>query len=256
MSSIRCGGRRDPDLGGRAETASSRLGHIVWNPWRPAANDEIGHELEEDLSADHISLAHLAQVGIMGGAHGMELSVPQMQRRFLMLYVEWLARERTGAEDRVWAFGFVYHPNYGDRYNGELADFLSWLDDHFIGQTSPHGHIIARYATIGEIAQEFTAWEVEHPGASSFSYVLDDPYPYTYAVLPTMLEDAVYEEEVDLGEGVTCFRLSKDERPIYLVWSDVGERTVDFSAELSGQVQVTSAAGEQSTEDASALPLM
>ena len=84
--------------GSRAETALSRIGHIAWNPWRPAASDEPGQELEEDLSASFISLDHLAQVGIPGGTHGQDLTVPQMQRRFLQLYVEWLSRERRGAE--------------------------------------------------------------------------------------------------------------------------------------------------------------
>jgi len=240
--------------GNRSEKGTSYFGHTVWNPWRPAGDDEPGHELEEDLNAGYIAVDHLAQIG-SAEAHGMDLSVPQLQRRFLMLYAEWLTRERTGAEDRVWVFGFVYHPNYGDRYNAELAEFLDWLDEHFIGQTSPHGHTIARYATVGEIAQEFTAWEAAHPGTSSFSYVRDGPYPYTYAVVPAMLENAAYEAHVDLGEGVTCFRFSRDGHPIFMLWSDLGERTVDFSRELSGQVRVTDATGEESTLDAAALPL-
>jgi hypothetical protein len=83
--------------------------------------------------------------------------------------------------------------------------------------------------------------------------VRDDPYPYTYESMPVMLEGAGYEGDVDLGEGVTCYRLSKEGHPIYLLWSDLGERTVDFSRELAGQVRVTSAHGVSSTEDAAAL---
>jgi hypothetical protein len=241
--------------GNRSEKGTTYFGHLVWNPWRAAASDEPVHELEEDLSATYISLDHLAQVGIRGGVHGIDLSIPQMQRRFLMLYVEWLSRERRGVEDRVWTFGFVYHPEDGDVFNAELSEFLSWLDAHFIGQTTPHGNVIARYATAGDVAREFETWEAEHPGTSSFTYVRDDPYPYTYAVVPTMLEGAAYEADVDLGEGVTCFRLSKDGQPIYLLWSDVGERTVDLTGELASQVRATNAAGEQSVQDASALPL-
>jgi hypothetical protein len=69
---------------------------------------------------------------------------------------------------------------------------------------------------LGDIARHLEAWEAEHPGASSFSYVRDDPYPCTYEVVPNMLEGAAYEAEVDLGEGATCFCLSKSGRPIYL----------------------------------------
>jgi hypothetical protein len=185
----------------------------------------------------------------------MDLSVPQLQRRFLMLYAEWLGRERTGAEDRVWTFGFVFHPEDGDGFNGALAELLTWLDANFVGKTSPQGNVIARYATAGDIAQEFYTWEAQHPGASSFSYVVDDPYPYTYEIVPRMLEGAAYEAEVDLGEGATAFRLSKDGQPIYLLWSDAGEQTIDLSAELSGQVHVTDATGGESAQDASALHL-
>jgi hypothetical protein len=181
--------------------------------------------------------------------------VPQLQRRFLMLYAEWLARERTGAEDKVWVFGVCHHPNYGDRYNAEITEFLSWLDQHFVGQASPHGNVIAHYATIAEIGQEYAAWEAQHPGASSFHYVRGEPYPYTYAMIPDKLEGATYEASLDLGPGVTAFRFSKDGRPIYLFWSDQGERTVDLSGEVAGQVRVTDSRGAESLHDAASLPL-
>jgi hypothetical protein len=238
--------------GNRSEKGTTYFGHIVWNPWRPAASDEPAHELQEDLGASYITLDHLAQIGSSEG-HGMDLTVPQLQRRFLMLYAEWLARERTGAEDKIWTFGFATHPNYGDRYNADIQEFLSWLDEHFIGKTSPHGNVIARYASVGEIAAEYEAWEDAHSGVSSFSYVKDDPYPYTYELMPVMLEDAAYEGDVDLGAGITCFRLSKEGMPIYLLWSDLGERTVDFSREVAGQLKVTSASGVSSTQDPATL---
>jgi len=246
--------------GNRLEKGINYFGHMVWNPWRAGNSDEPGYELAEDLGAGYVTFNHLAQIGGGGSvgmpaeAHGQDLTLPQMQRRFLMLYAEWLARERTGAEDRVWAYGFVYHPNYGDRYNVETAAFLDWLDEHFVGQTSPHGNTIARYATVGEIAEEFYAWETAHPGASSFSYVRDDPYPYTYPIIPTKLEDAAYEAHVDLGAGVTCFRFSRDGQPIYMLWSDLGERTANLH-ELSGQVRATDMAGEERVLDAASLPL-
>jgi hypothetical protein len=183
----------------------------------------------------------------------MDVTVPQMQRRFLMLYAEWLARERSGAEDKVWTYGFVVHPNYGDQYNADIQKFLSWLDEHFIGKASVHGNVIARYSSVGEIAAEYEAWEDKHSGVSSFSFQADDPYPYTYELAPIMLEGAAYVGDVDLGEGVNCFQLSKEGHPIYLMWSDIGERTVDFSGEVAGQVRVTKVAGAESTQDSAAI---
>jgi hypothetical protein len=238
--------------GNRSEKGTAYFGHIVWNPWRPAASDEPAHELQEDLGASYIALDHLAQIG-RSESHGMDVTVPQMQRRFLMLYAEWLARERSGAEDRVWTYGFVVHPNYSDQHNADVAEFFSWLDEHFIGRTSAHGNMIARYASVGEIAAEYEAWEDKHPGVSSFSFQPDDPYPYTYELMPIMLEGSAYVGEVGLGEGVTIFELSKEGRPIYLLWSDLGQRTVDFSEEMAGQVRVTGISGQESTQNAAAI---
>jgi hypothetical protein len=240
--------------GDRAELSQRDFGHMVWNPWRPTANDEPGHELEEDLRASFISIDHLAQIGSHEVSHAMDLSVPQLQRRFLMLYAEWVARVRTGAQDKVWVFGFVYHPNYGDRYTDAVVDFLDWLDQNFIGETTPEGYTIARYASVGEIGQEFEEWEADHPGTSSFNYVRDDPYPYSYPSVASMLENAAYEAEVDMGAGVSCYRLSAEGCPTYMLWSDRGEQTVNLK-ELSGQVRVTDAYGQESFADAAALPL-
>ncbi len=240
--------------GNRAEISINYFRHAVWNPWRPAANDEPGHDLEEDLSTSFITIDHLAQIGSHEVSHAVDLTIPQLQRRFLMLYVEWLARVRTGAEDRVWTFGFVYHPNYTDKYLSDLSAFLDWLDENFIGRTTPEGYSIARYATIGEIAQEFEAWESAHPGTSSFNYVRGDPYPYTYATIPTMLDGFAFEARLDLGGGVSCFRFSRDGRQIYLIWSDQGDQVVSLPG-LDGQVRVTNMTGQESLLDTPALPL-
>jgi hypothetical protein len=70
-----------------------------------------------------------------------------------------------------------------------------------------------------------------------------------------MLEGAAYEAHVDVGQGVSCFCLSKGGGLIYMMWSDVGEQMVDLSGEVRGQVRVTNAAGEETVEDASALSL-
>ncbi len=240
--------------GHRTEKAPAYFGHQVWNPWRPSASDEPGYELDEDLSTDYITLDHLAQIG-RSESHGMDAAVPQLQRRFLMLYAEWLARERTGAEDRVWTFGFCLHPNYGTEYNAELTEFLTWLDEHFVGQESPHGNTIARYSTVAQIGEDYVAWEAAHPGTSSFRYVRDGRYPYSYPQVPVLLADAAYEAHVDLGAGVSCFRFDKAGEPIYMLWSDLGERSADMSAELNGQVRLTDMSGQESVVEASAVPL-
>jgi hypothetical protein len=241
--------------GQRGESAIDIFGHIPWNPWRVANTDEPGHNLEEDLNTDYLSIPHLAQIGIRGGVHGTDLALEQIQRRFLMLYTEWLSRERTGAEDKVWSFGFVYHPEDGDVHNQTFADFLDWLDTYFIGKTSQYGNVIAQYATTGDIEKQFLAWEAQHPNTSSFSYVIDDPYPYTYEILPTMIGNASFEGMINLGMGVTAYKFSNNGDIVYLLWSDLGDKTIDFSSELSGQVVITDSLGNLSVVDASSITL-
>jgi hypothetical protein len=242
--------------GNRSERGLGLFGHTVWNPWRPGSSDEPGHELEEDLNASFIAVDHHAQIGTATVAHGMvDTSPDALKRHFLMLYLEWLNRERTGAEDRVWTFGFVYHPNYGERYNEDVIDFLNWLDRYFVGHSSPYGNQIARYATVAEVGQEYLAWEAEHPNTSSFRYVAGDPYPYSYSVSPTMLEDALYDSKIEFGSGVNCYKFLRNGEPIYVLWSDPGRQTVDFSSEVSGQVQITDRNGVQSFVDSTEVEL-
>ena len=228
--------------GNRLEASANYLGHMSWNPWRASNSDEPGCEIAEDLGAPYVSINHGAQIG-SSESHSVYATVDQLQRQFLMLYAEWLARERSGAEDRVWSFGFIYHPNQGDKYNADLVEFLDWLDTYFIGKKSPYGSTIARYAMVSEIANEFYAWELAHPGASSFNYVRDDPYPYDYAAFTDVLAGAAYEAHIDLAEGVTCLHFSKDGERAYMIWSDQGEQMIDLSAVVSGQVLVTTASG-------------
>jgi hypothetical protein len=241
--------------GNRTEKAPFYFGHIVWNPWRPAALDEVGYELLEDLAASFVSVDHYAQIGAAEEAHAeVDVTPSGVKRNFVMLYAEWLSRVRRGVEDRVWFFGFVHHPNYADKYNSDITDIFSWFNQHFVGKKTREGYTIARYATVSEVGEEYLAWEKEHPGTSSFNYVRGDPYPYTYSVLPTKLKEARYETDVDLEAGVTCFRFSDDGQDLYLLWSDDGERMVNLR-ELSGQVQITDTSGRTSSVDASAIPL-
>lgn len=238
--------------GNRLEAGVNYLGHMPWNPWRASNSDEPGYEVAEDLSSPYISLNHAAQVG-GSESHDVAATLPQLKRQFIQLYVEWLSRERTGADDRVWSFGFVTHPNHGDSYNQDLAVFLDWLDTYFIGHLSPYGNTIARYATVSSIAEEFFAWENEHIGISSFNYVDGDPYPYTFSIFAEKLAGADYERHVDLGQEVSCIKLVKDGNPVFLLWSNQGEFEADMSIELSGQVSVIDGSGHESHQDASCI---
>jgi hypothetical protein len=211
-----------------------------------------------------------------------DLSIPAMQRKFWHLYLEWLNRQKSTnpAEQRVWVFGWHEHTNnlfadddtYGNIRNlrDEVREYVTWINDHFISKRTTDGKLIAKYATAEEVANTFRAWETAHPGQSSFSYpvrVRDwDLYPYQLKSLTRELMYAHYEGEITAfrAKGVNAHKLLKTDgrnwvyqngrvastKPawdVYLLWSEVGEKTVDFSGVLSGTVKCTTGRGGAET---------
>lgn len=79
--------------------------------------------------------------------------------------------------------------------------------------------------------------------------------PNTYTIVSEMLDEEPYEETVNLGDGVTCFRFSKNGETIYLLWSNSGPRMINFSSQLSGQVHFTDAHGQTGVQNSTTLQL-
>ncbi len=196
-----------------------------------------------------------------------DLSIPAMQRKFLHLYLEWRAQL---ASQKVWVFGWHEHTNnlladdgtYGNTRNlrDEVREYVTWLNENFISKRTPVGKLIAQYATTEDVAQKFQAWEAAHPGQSSFNYpvrVRDfDVYPYQLKGLTRELMYAHYEVEITAfrDQGINAHKLLKTDgrnwvyqgerivstKPtwnIYLLWSDAGEKAIDFSSVLAGTVE-------------------
>jgi hypothetical protein len=201
-----------------------------------------------------------------------DLSIPAMKRKFLHLYLEWRHRQssRDPADQKVWVFGWHEHTNnlftddgtYGNIRNlrDEVQEFVGWLNEHFINRRTADGRPIAEYASVEEVAQEFRTWEAAYPDQSSFSYPVRERdwnlYPYKLKGLTRELMYAHYEREITAfrDQGVYVHELLKTggrnwryeggritsagpTRSIYLLWSEAGERTVDFSNVLAGEIR-------------------
>lgn len=210
-----------------------------------------------------------------------DLSIPAMKRKFWHLYLEWLARQKSAspAEQRVWVFGWHEHTNnlfaddgaYGNIRNlrDEVREFVNWLNENFVNKRTSDGKLIVKYAATEEVATEFRAWETTHPGQSSFNYpvrVRDwNVYPYQLKGLTRDLMHAHYEAEITAfrSQNVQAHKLlktdgrnwsyqgghitsSKPTWPVYLFWSEAGEKTIDFSSVLSGTMKCV--AGRSGTE--------
>jgi len=236
---------------GPGEEGYWSFGHQVWNPFRPATAPGSG-VLEEDLTMQFCTIPHLPQIN-KPNAHGMNLLLDQMKRRFLMIYIEWLSRVRNNMDDKIWVWGFNSHPGQTNQHRDAIVEMLSWLNDNFIDHTLPTGDVVAVYASGSEIHQSFLDWEAVNPGASSFNHVDGDPYPYTFAAMPTLLNEAGYDAEIDMGENINVHRMLKNEQPIYAVWTDSGSEVVDFSTQLSGDLLTTDGHGNQTVQHSTVL---
>ncbi|TKJ36834.1 hypothetical protein CEE37_14715 [candidate division LCP-89 bacterium B3_LCP] len=164
--------------GNRSEKGPDYLGHLLRHPFRPASDNRLGHEIEEDLNSSFIYIDHFAQIGYEN-AHGYNCSAPALAAAMDECYQDWLAAEiiqGDSLEHKVWTFGFLTHLwLYEQYFEQQITLLLNYMDSHYVGQYTPRGNLIARYATCNEVTNEFIAWEASHPGESSFSYI--HPYP-------------------------------------------------------------------------------
>lgn len=218
-----------------------------------------------------------------------DLSIPAMQRKFWHLYLEWLARQRSQdpVAQRVWGFGWHEHTNnlfaddgaYGNIRNlrDEVREFVNWLNENFVNKRTSDGKLIAKYATVEEVVSDFRLWEQAHTGQTSFNYpvrVRDwNVYPYQLKGLTRELMYTHYETEITAfrAQGVNVHKLLKTDgrnwvyqngrvvsiKPtwdVYLLWSEAGEKMIDFSSVLSGTVKCASGrSGVEKVQSAASL---
>jgi len=208
--------------------------HIVW--------------LVERDPSGVITYPHFPQIG-EAGWHGpaesrtfFDLRLPQLKKEFLMLYLEWLERERRGLEPQVWAWGWVNHAGRSTaRHATEIEEMLTWLSENFVGRTSPRGNTIAKFVSDHELLEIYEAYERSggRPLPSPLTHV-NDQFPYMAYALKNA--GVVADLSSDLGlAGVRLFELERDppqgqpsqKQRVYLLFRETdGAETIDISAVL------------------------
>ena len=240
-----------------------KIGHHVWNPFRPKATKFI----EEDLSTPYINIPFLPQTGraVTAGRHaGLKMTVPHVKRRIFMIYLEWLYQERNNLPDKVWTFGWLTHPGQSSKYHHEVEELWRWMNDTFINKKSPRGNNIMVYANDEEVLQEYENWEKENPNTSSFSFVEGDPYPYSTPAMQTVFDMAEYDYEITdwNDKGIHCHHLTRNTdsgksagSEVWVFWKDSGEAKIDAQKMLGKQVQVMDMKGNISTASSAGLTI-
>lgn len=210
-----------------------------------------------------------------------------MKRKFLHLYLEWLYQEKNGLPPKVWAFGWHKHTHnlfqddgvYGNRRNlrDEMVEFVQWLNKNFIGKHTKEGSQITRYSNVEETAKEFLKWERCFPQAPSFNYPVKEQnwqvYPYYLKGLAKELMYSHYVEGIKdfRDSGVKVHKLIKTKgrnwkfrggrlassvptQDIYILWSERGLNTIDFSNFIKGKlIRIDGRTGESTLHESKKL---
>jgi len=217
--------------------------HYGYHPYRPSPSNA----LDESLTAPFVQLVHGSVIGRAQVHFGIfqDNTLASMQAQFLLEFVNWRFRWKTGAVDRVWCFGGGGHPSdydAGDPSRTTLPPLLDWLDAHFVGRRMPDGTLIAAYSSERAVGEEFLAWEQAHPGASSFRYpATTQDYSWYPWLRPAHEElgDARHVADLAAPAGSSAYRLTNGlGATVVLAWSDAGETILDLSPVFAGSQPV------------------
>ncbi|MEW5797052.1 MAG: hypothetical protein AB1772_11915 [Candidatus Zixiibacteriota bacterium] len=207
--------------------------HIVWTVERGADNV--------------VTYPHFPQPG-EAGWHGptesrvfFDLRFPQLKKEFLLVYLEWLERERLDLPPQVWSWGWCNHGGAATVVHGVgLADLLNWLNENFVGRLSPGGNVIAQFVNDHELKGIFETYEASG-GDPLPTDVLSDQFPY---VAWALRDCGVIQDRTSvLGvSGVRVFEMLRQSAqtpsnpviPVLLLYRETdGSGLVDISAVLS-----------------------
>jgi len=219
-------------------------GHHIWHPFRPSAQNPMG----EDLNAPFVSVTQGSVIGLAQVHHGVfqDMTAPAIKRQFLQLYVNWRFRDRTGAGDKVWCWGWGSHAsdfNPGSPSRTALLDVLPWLEQHFAHKVEPSGSKVLEWSTHRATGAAYFAWEAAHPATSSFSFnslaVNWQEYPWLRPVAEE-LAGFGWTADLALASGTHAFLLDHGTSGTQaaLLWRDTGNSIEDLSAHFSGAVRV------------------
>jgi hypothetical protein len=209
--------------------------HIVWLVERNALNV--------------ITYPHLPQIGAAGwhGPQGgqiyFDLRVPQLKKELLLLYMEWLERERLDLPAQMWCWGWNNHGGQNTVwYAAQIQELLTWLGAGFAGRVSPRGNVIARFAgdhEVSDLYEDYETWG--EPLPSPLTHV-NDQCPYAAYALTDAGVIADLTGELGLS-GIRLFEMRRQPpenpppgppRRVFLLFREIdGVEVLDLSGVLA-----------------------
>lgn len=195
------------------------------------------------------------------GPEGMVYgAVSYQERYFIMEYLEWWYAQKKGLSketEKPWMFAIDLHPYNVDiskyQYPGvngqdqrsQLVQFYDWLNKYF-------GEAVIQYATSGEAADAFRAWEAQHP--KELMYEDNDPNipGVQTALLTQTIANAVNDENfymsnLELAGDTIMASMQNDKKKALLVIPG-NSKNIDLTKYITGQVKMVSAQGSSIIE--------
>lgn len=228
--------------GGTEEDYYGWYEHHIWNTYRP----DPANVMNESLAASYVVVPQGAMLGVADTHHGIyqDMTLPAVKKQFLQLYLNWRHRDRTGAPQRVWTWGYGSHPTeYAPTNPTRLAlpDWLAWLQLHFVSRVEPTGSQVFAFSTQEEAGAAHQVWEAANPGVESFGghdlSVNWAEYPYLRAVAEEM-HGFTWFTDLSLGSGIDAFHLKRGTQDAVVIWRASGTSTVNLSATVGPNVRV------------------
>ncbi|MDQ1336010.1 MAG: hypothetical protein QG552_2960 [Thermodesulfobacteriota bacterium] len=200
----------------------------------------------------------------LGPPQRVNLTLPMIQKDFILEYIEWKTYNVLDLPPRPWIFAFDIHPldlnagligGDGKEIRKTFAQFYEWINENF--------RDVSRYATSADVATEYLKWEKKNPdtlmyGAAGKSdvgqsdFLTKNIYYHLKGYGP---HSFVYYAEYTLDQNkVYDFTRHIHEHSFLIVPNGITP-TIDLSRLISGSVKVISRSGIYTMDSASNIPI-
>jgi len=243
---------------------------LLNNPYRTNAKGLRTRTFIEDLNGRFVAIPK-PTAGFMGMIHNPlgsprtpNLTLPMLQKDFILEYIEWKTYDILGLPPRPWVFGFDIHTldlnegligGDGKEIRKTFKLFYEWINKNFQHST--------KYATSADVAREYLEWERKNPNTLMY----DRAGKYDQ-VEPDFLTRNIYHHLKGYGPNSFVYHaeytLNRNKiydlrRRIYeqslLVVPDGTDSSIDLSPFISGKVKVISRSGTYRRDSASNIPI-
>lgn len=239
---------------------------LLNNPYRTSSEGLYRRAFIEDLDGKFVAIPK-PTAGFIGIIHDplkspqkVNLTLPIIQKDFILEYIEWKTYNILGLPPRPWIFAFDIHTldlnegligGDGKEIRKSFGLFYDWINKNF--------REVSKYATAIDVAKQYVDWERKNP--NTLMYDRAEKYAQ---VESNFLTKNIYNQLKGYGQNpfsyhaeytlnqnkVYAFRRHTHEQALLVVPNGTSS-TIDLTRLVSGRVKVVSRSGEYYRDSAS-----